>query len=812
MHGSGRIDAQTVKQAAREQWPAILSQVASIPSTHLDGKQHGCPLCGGKDRFRLIDLNAGAVLCNQCFNKGNGDGLAAVMHFRGVDFPEALHLVAEYLGISPANGNRDPVEQDWIGRMATVKSCPRQSLAVYGAEGQSTRKAVSFPVYAPDGRQCSTFTVWPLAKPGSKELKGKLAHGKPSGVFLPHGDDREPIVPRPGTTWLVVEGVKDAAALHDLGYFVMGMNGDNFPQKFVRMFRGVHVLIVPDRTTCAEAKAQESASRLSGVAASVKVASLPLPLDGSKGDDTRDALKQADGESLLREAIENAPAWTSNSRAKNTIGEFVPFPVETLPEPLRGFISKGAAALGCDSAYLALPLLAVLASAIGNTRRIRIKGCWHEPCIIWAVVIGESGTLKSPAFDLSVALLRKRQTIAYREYEERLVRYEQDEQLYEADFLEWKRKGRKNGEPPPEKPAPPLWEQMVAEDTTIEALAELLGDQPRGLLVARDELSGWLASFDAYKKTKGADVSHWLSMHRGGELLVNRKGGRKRIRIASASVSVCGGIQPTRLASLLGTEHFENGLAARLLLAKPPRKPKRWTDDDLTPCDREPIERLIDQLLSLSMSEDEYGEQQPINIPLTSEAEQRWISFYNAHNEEQNDLSGELAAAWSKLEGYAARLALLCELVSNPGSEVVGVDNLNVGISLARWFADEAARIYGDLGGSGDSEAAREKRALDRVSDWISKQGGEVTARDVQRNLSQYSTAREAEAVLDRLASTGLGKWEVRETGGRPATVFCLADMTDTDTTPEYPPEIDLASSVSTESTVSSTEQEVRSS
>jgi len=39
------------------------------------------------------------------------------------------------------------------------------------------------------------------------------------------------------------------------------------------------------------------------------------------------------------------------------------------------------------------------------------------------------------------------------------------------------------------------------------------------------------------------------------------------------------GIQPRILARVLGQEHFENGLAARLLLTMPPRRAKKWSDD-----------------------------------------------------------------------------------------------------------------------------------------------------------------------------------------------------------------------------------------
>ena len=48
---------------------------------------------------------------------------------------------------------------------------------------------------------------------------------------------------------------------------------------------------------------------------------------------------------------------------------YQPFPVDLLPEPVRGYILASAAAIGCDPAFIALPILAAIAGAIGNTWR-----------------------------------------------------------------------------------------------------------------------------------------------------------------------------------------------------------------------------------------------------------------------------------------------------------------------------------------------------------------------------------------------------------------------------------------------------------
>ena len=90
---------------------------------------------------------------------------------------------------------------------------------------------------------------------------------------------------------------------------------------------------------------------------------------------------------------------------------------------------------------------------------------------------------------------------------------------------------------------------MVVSDATVEAMAAVLADNPRGVLNAWDELSGWLGGFDRYATGNGSsDASAWLSMHDGETLIVDRKTGQRVTIVPLASVSITGGIQPAILA------------------------------------------------------------------------------------------------------------------------------------------------------------------------------------------------------------------------------------------------------------------------
>lgn len=480
------------------------------------------------------------------------------------------------------------------------------------------------------------------------------------------------------------------------------------------------------------------------------------------------------------------------------------FPVDTLPPVAARFVEEGAKALGCDPAYIALPLLSELASAIGNSRRIRLKTSWAEPPVLWTVAVGDSGTLKSPAFDLALRPIRQEQKRAMKEYERARAEYQDAKEQHDADLKAWRKADPSARGERPEEPQPPTCERLWCSDTTVEALADRLSSAPRGLLVARDELAGWLASFNQYKQGQGGDVAHWLEMHRAGHLLVDRKTGDKTtISVPCAAVCIAGGIQPETLRRCLTPEYYANGLAARLLLAMPPRRVKKWTEADIDRNTLQAVEDLFNELLSSQPSTDLDGEAEPTDVELTDTAKKVWVVFYNQHAQEQAELgSGELAAAWSKLEGYAARLALVVHCIRQAVKDKtidpwrVDEQSMAAGVALAEWFGHEAKRVYVVLG---ESLEDRDRRQLLEL---IQAKGGRATVRELMRSSHLYDRADEWEQVLDKLAEASMGRWHNPKpgaAGGHPIKVFELlpqlsagasVDPLTVDTTPAVEHEI----------------------
>jgi hypothetical protein len=373
--------------------------------------------------------------------------------------------------------------------------------------------------------------------------------------------------------------------------------------------------------------------------------------------------------------------------------------------------------------------------------------------------------------------MQKRLDLAYKR---KLAEYAEAKEKWEDERRIAKSGG---GKPPGDKPEPPIRQTVFTSDATIEAIAELIDENPRGLLVACDELAAWLGSFARYKaKGAGTDLPRWLSMHSAGGFAYHRRtGDRRRIVVPHAAVSVLGGVQPGILARVMAGEFLEAGLAGRLLPAMPPRPAKVWSEMEIDPDTENRYHGLLDSLYRLDFDCDG-----PHVLKLSAEAKAAWVAWYNAWGQQQASAEGELAAAFSKLEEAAARFALVhhvvCRLERGESDLCpVEADSIEAGITLARWFACEARRVYATLA---ESEEDRNTR---RLVEFIQARRGTLTARSLQRsNTKKYPNADAAELALEALAQAGFGVWAERpatEQGGRPTRSFALhptADKTDT--------------------------------
>lgn len=537
----------------------------------------------------------------------------------------------------------------------------------------------------------------------------------------------------------VVEGEKCVDALTALGLLATTSAGGSQAARLTDWtpLAGRRVVVLPDNDDAGRKYANAVGDILEDVSAAVRVGALDgLAVGGDVADLYERCADDAERQSLreLLESLANQPQEPRNQSVSNNSSgdEYRPFPVDTLPDRVAAFVSESAAAVRCDEAFIALPVLTLLGAAVGNTRRLRLKRTYEAPTILWTGIIGESGTGKTPAIRTALASA-----------------YEHEQVLRQLD--------------PPQR--------LLVGDATTEALAQLMAFNARGIFCVRDELAGWFGSIDRYTDRRGgcsADQSFLLSAYNGMPHSVDRRTGERRnLHIPRASLWVTGGIQPGILARAMGAAEREAGLLSRLLMACPPSRPQEYSDDDVSATTKERFDDVLKALFSLE------GEEV---VTLSADAKQLWRAFHDRTASEANRLAGDLAAAWSKFRDTALRIALILHLADS-SADSVSLRTMERAIVLTEWFKQETRRVYSILAEAPHRQADRTEE--DALLTWMARKGW-VTQRDIERGIRCFRGAGQASAVLRRLVKSGRLDEEYRRSGpaGGPSTyVFRIAEL-----------------------------------
>ena len=313
--------------------------------------------------------------------------------------------------------------------------------------------------------------------------------------------------------------------------------------------------------------------------------------------------------------------------------------------------------------YIAGALLGTAAALVGTKRQVQPfeTSNWKEPAILWIGAVGEPSSNKTPALSAVTGPLRAIEDWLGESHAEELQMWQALDARAKAEHDNWKdavKKAAKNGADTPSKPLaandpdPLQRPRLMVMDTTPEALWDVLEGNPQGVLSMRDELAGWLLNFDRYN---GDARAFFLEAWNGKPFTVDRKSRLKPMLLKTSAVSVLGGIQPDRLATVL-LAGDDDGMAARIVYFWPEpvpyRRPQRIADV-------ERLDRLFRRLVSLKWSQHPDGSPAPVVLPLEPDAADRFETW-----KRENDAAEiEAGALYKGFVGKASALVLRGSLV-----------------------------------------------------------------------------------------------------------------------------------------------------
>jgi DNA primase catalytic core len=474
-----------------------------------------------------------------------------------------------------------------------------------------------------------------------------------------------------------------------------------------------------------------------------------------------------------REAEEDT-AWRKQLVRDKVAGEVQAFPLQVLPAPLRAYVEVCATALPVPPDFIAVPMLAALATAIGHSREIVVKRSWREGARLFAAIVGDPGSRKSAALDKANDPLYEHQKTFKREHDDALEVYRSQVQDYDNAKAR-----RKKGEDAPEHPGDePRMKQVMLTDATLEALMELHTKNERALLLCQDELSGWVSGMDQYKSGKGNDKQKWLSIWSGGQIIVNRKGKQAEM-IAEPYISVSGGIQPDILPTLQ-TAQGADGFIDRILFSYPKAVESKGFsfDDDVDDEHVAGYRKVISRLWGLEQVDTVDGPQ-PKPLQMTDDAKAVFAEWIDEHTLKRDvpGLDRKLRGAWGKMDGYFARFALILHLAAlasgEETSETISKRSVIKAAALTQYFKSHAARVYQQLGNG------PEDKSLNAIYTYIDHQPKRrCTPRELYRaKVSGCTNTKTTTAQLQKLAEAGLGALEeVKTASGQKSLMFVLSE------------------------------------
>lgn len=654
----------------------------------------------------------------------------------------------------------------------------------------------------PDGsRYCEVSRI---DKPDGKEFVTL-----PSGLEGPHPlyrAERLAALP-PEARIVIVEGEKAVHCAESAGLIAVTSKGGScatHKTDWAPLAPFTNICILPDNDEPGTKYAQEIIRILNGLSGSRRVTICDLPGLGETGDIV-DFMRHHTVEELMQ-AIEEHGRPAKMMELSTTVEGQWPEPKpllsvlrvvptvlpEMLPDSIRNWCFDAADRMQAPVDFMAVAAVTLLGSLIGRQLTIRPKAwdSWSVKPNIWSCLVGQPSMMKSPCLKEARRFVDKMDREAIAEYVDAFKRYEREYKSYTvlSEVQEKKAKQAKSDyereqilDGLPNPPEVPIRARNYTQDATVEKLQELLKVNPRGILLFRDELVGFLRALDKPGQ-EGSRAFYLEGWEGNGRFLVDRIGRGSSV-IEGVCMSVLGCATPGGLQDYV-QEALGNGEGADGLLQRFSLVPFPDTVQDFQYVDRRPDEEAaeqaetafrrcnnidIDAIAALS-----YPDSLPF-LRFDSEAQCLFEEWYTelVRRCRREDEHPALQAHLMKFSKLVPALSLIFH-VADGGSGPVPATQFIRAAAWADYGEEHARRLYDSA--SHDSAVNGAKVLLEHIRKGELPDG--FTVRDVylRKAWAGLSDRQSALQSLTELAETGHLRPVVdrKGQGGRPTVRYLI--------------------------------------
>jgi len=541
---------------------------------------------------------------------------------------------------------------------------------------------------------------------------------------------------------IIVEGESDCWTLWSCGFNAIGIPGSTMYKKLslehIKQFNALYIYEENDnagikfyKNLSKYIKEIGSTAKVYKIRTQYKDISKMYLSDPSFKESLQDILDELNYDDIIKKKDINI-ATRSND-----------FPIQMLPPSIKDYCESASISYQCDPAFFAIPILTILSSLVGSHKEIKIKEDWISHSSIYTALVADAGSGKSPALNAVKKFLipiMEEQNIEnkkqYRKYKRDMAKYKVLHKLFEQAIAK--------GEDvePHDEPELQGNKKVFVDDITVESLKEVLSNNPRGVVLIKDEISSWINSHDQYKGGKGNDKEFFLEAWAGGSTVSDRKN-KEEINIPKLSLAITGGIPPNELIKL--QKHMDDGLIDRILLAFPKSQEKKWVETGIGFQLKESLQSLFLRL---------YHDDEKELWILDKEGREYFLDWWQDVEDQKDTASENMIGFLSKMTAHAARIALVLTLCDKyRKNKVCNVSHIASAIEIVEYFKKEREKFT-----KINDESKIDKQIRKLIDVMQRKKIKEISCRDITRShIGGVKKTSEAKTLIIQASEKGLG-------------------------------------------------------
>ncbi len=489
---------------------------------------------------------------------------------------------------------------------------------------------------------------------------------------------------------------------------------------------------------------------------------------------------------LMADVVEMPHQWKKPVQIKSELPDVEKLHLEILPSTFEPFVTDVSKRMQNSPDFVAVGLMVALSSIVGNKFAIhpKQKDNWLIVPNLWGALVGKPSSMKSPTLAEALKPINSLEVSAKKKHLEELKEFRIDEQFNKLQTKQANKEAEKlvkDGDHEAARKAlnsvdgikqEPIRGRCKVNDATVEKLGELLNQNPNGLLLERDELSGFIQGLERHDRQ--SDKAFYLEAWNGNSSFTYDRIGRGTLDISKVTVSIIGGIQPDKIKKqihgALNGDESNDGFIQRFQMMVYPDISKSWKYVDEYPSKhaKDRVNEVFERLAIVEANEQ-------IKLRFDAEAQNIFIEWLTEHEKKirKGGMHPAIEGHLTKYRSLVPSLALIIYLAESTEYEAVSRSALLKACAWASYLESHMYRVYS----IGDNQNQVNAQLL---SDRLNKLPDTFTLRDVAQK-KWAGLGRDTKLVQEALQILEDHNYihgiECENTGGRPTVQYMKNPM-----------------------------------